>query len=145
MFVNSYITWGNVVRMWWAPGIRSIRRCHWGMLGNPFHTESIHSNTLYRLSTLCSNIRNVIDSTGKKSSIEVWSDTPIYRPQLRPRVYYLKAYCPAIWYPLWSQNLQGFLAVSQKMKQFHNSLTLAMYAKINNFSELSMMFLYIQI
>lgn len=53
--VDSHITWGNVVRVWRAPGIRCVGRCHWGVLGNSFHTEAVHSDTLDGLSTLHSD------------------------------------------------------------------------------------------
>lgn len=50
--VESRVTWGDVVRVWRAPGVRCVGRCRWGMLGDPFHTEPIHSDTLDGLSTL---------------------------------------------------------------------------------------------
>lgn len=50
---DSHITWGDVVRVWRAAGVRCVGRCHWGMLGDSFHAEAVHSDTLDGLSTLC--------------------------------------------------------------------------------------------
>lgn len=55
MSVGSRFTWGDVVRVWRAPGVRCVGRCHWGMLGDSFHTEAIHSDTGDGLSTLHSD------------------------------------------------------------------------------------------